>query len=186
MRLRLLLLILFIPVVAYAQSAGTVRLAGFELENPQTENGLYRQAYGGEAEYFLSTRFSAAVAMSLERTVLTRFVPGGLGVLPLTSYERLYPIDVLVRYHFADSAHFKPWIGGGPRYIRVAGHNNVREVLDAGATMALTKHLGIDLEAKRLYGQRKPDVAGTSIKVHDGDFDDGRSRRLSAGLSWTF
>lgn len=186
MRLRLLLLILFIPALAFAQSAGNLRLSGFELENPQTANGPYRQAYGGEAEYFLSTRFSAAVAMSSERTVLTRFVPGALGTLPQTSYERLHPIDALLRYHVSDGAHFKPWIGGGTRYIRVAGHNNVREVLTAGATIALTKHFGIDLEAKRLYGQRNPDVVGTSIKVHDGDFDEGRTRRLSAGLSWTF
>jgi outer membrane protein W len=186
MRLRLLLLILFIPAVTYAQSAGTVRLSGFELENPQTANGPYQQAYGGEAEYFVSKNFSAAVAMSSERTVVTRLVPGGLGVIPQADYERLHPIDVLVRYHFAGSAHFRPWIGGGTRDIRVAGHNNVREIVNAGSTIALTKHLGIDLEAKRLYGRRKPDYAGTSIKVHDGDFDEGRSRRLSAGLSWTF
>ena len=150
---------------------------------------LWQQSYGGEIEYFSSKNLSAALAVSSEPTIVTRFIIApDLGSIPATSFERVQPIDALLRYHFANGSRIQPWIGAGPRYIRVAGANNWREVLDGGLTIALTRHLGIDLEAKRLYGQRKPTFLQASqvIVARNGDFGEGSKRRLSAGLSWTF
>lgn len=182
-------ILLLLTTTAFAQSPGAVRLSGFGLENPNSYYARDQRSYGGEIEYFSSKNLSVALAVSSEPTIVTRFfdVPS-VGSLPATSFERIQPIDALLRYHFANGSRIQPWLGAGPRYIRVAGTNNWREVLDGGLTIALTRHLGIDLEAKRLYGQSKPTIleVSQSIVARNGDFVEGSKRRLAAGLSWTF
>jgi hypothetical protein len=108
----------------------------------------------------------------------------GAGLL-FTKFERIHPVDGTARFHFGSSL-VRPFLGAGTRYIRVAGHDNWRPELAGGLTFAITPHLGIDLEARALFNRRKPDVQPSGIRAHDGDFDEGSSRRLSAGLGWRF
>lgn len=184
MRRLILFILLFLATAALAQSPGAVRLSGFELQKPSNYPGPSQGAYGAEIEYFSSKNVSAVLAVSSEMTGVTRFVTlSGFGPAPSTSFDRIEPIDVLLRYHFANGSRLQPWLGAGPRLIRVAGNNNWRGVLDGGLTFALTRHFGIDVEAKRLYLQR---ATQEFTVAHDGDFGEGSSRRLSAGLSWTF
>jgi outer membrane protein W len=180
------IVLLLAATAAFAQNAGPFRLSAF-LVNPSDTplHGFYPgsdRAYGGAIEYFWESNLSWQLAVSSEKTVITTFTAAGL---PFTNFESVHPVDGTVRFHFGDSS-LKPFLGAGARYIRVAGHNNWRPELAGGLTFAITRHLGIDLEARALFNRRKPDVQPTGIRVHDGDFDEGSSRRLSAGIGWRF
>jgi outer membrane protein W len=178
---------LLAATTAFAQSAGSVRLSAFLVnpsDTPESENHYpgSTRAYGGAIEYFSRRNLSWQLAVSSEPTIATTFTSSGL---PFAKFERMLPVDGTVRFHFGDSS-LKPFLGAGARYIRVAGHNNWRPELAGGLNFAITPHLGIDLEARELFNRRKPDVQPSGIRVHDGDFDEGSSRRLSAGLGWRF
>jgi hypothetical protein len=171
-----------------AQPSGSVRLSGFWVNPSDTAQYKFRpgsdRAYGAGVEYFLKNNLSWQLAASSEQTVATLFTSAGL---PSTKFERVYPIDGTARVHFGSSS-FKPFLGAGARYIRVVGHDNWRPELAGGLTFAVTPHLGIDLEARSLFNRRKPEIVQPlgSIRARDGDFDEGRSRRLSVGLGWRF
>lgn len=171
-----------------AQNAGPVRLSAF-LVNPadtpfheafQTND----RTYGGAIEYFWKSNLSWQMAVSSEKTVITTFTAAGL---PYTNFERVHPVDGTARFHFGSSL-LRPFLGAGARYIRVAGHDNWRPELAGGLTFAITPHLGIDLEARELFNRRRLDAEQPSglIPVHDGDFEEGKSRRLTVGLGWRF
>ena len=173
---------------ASAQSAGSVRLSAF-LVNP-SDTPLHEihpgsdRTYGGAIEYFSKSNLSWQLAVSSEQTVITTFTGAGL---PFSKFESIHPVDGTARFHFG-SSFMRPFLGAGARYIRVAGHDNWRPELAGGLTFAITPHLGIDLEARALFDRRQPEIVQPlgSIRVHDGDFDEGSSRRLSVGLGWRF
>jgi outer membrane protein W len=179
--------VLFLSATAaFAQNVGAVRLSAFIVNPSDTpEPDFYPgsdRAYGGAIEYFSKRNLSWQLAVSSEPTSTTTFTSSGL---PFAKFVRMNPIDGTVRFHFGDSS-LKPFLGAGARYIHVAGRNNWRPELAGGLSFAITPHLGIDLEARELFNRRKPDVQPTGIRVHDGDFNEGSSRRLSAGLGWRF
>ena len=181
------LVLLLTATTTFAQNAGSVRLSAF-LVNPsdtpesQFDYPGHDRAYGGAIEYFSKRNLSWQLAVSSEPTIATTFTSSGL---PSAKFERMHPVDGTVRFHFGDSS-LKPFLGAGARYIRVAGHDNWRPELAGGLTFAITPHLGIDLDARALFNRRQPDVQPTGIRVHDGDFAEGSSRRLSVGLGWRF
>jgi hypothetical protein len=177
---------LLAATTAFAQSAGSVRLSAF-LVNPSDTplhdlNPGSDRAYGGAIEYFSKSNLSWQLAVSSEQTVITTFTAAGV---PFATFERIHPVDGTARFHFGSSS-VRPFLGAGTRYIRVAGHDNWRPELAGGLTFAITPHLGIDLEGRARFNRRKPDVQPSGIRVHDGDFDEGSSHRLSVGLGWRF
>jgi len=178
------LVLLLTATTTFAQNAESFRLSAF-LVNPADTPGLYPgspRAYGGAIEYFAKSNLSWQMAVSSEQTLITSFTAAGL---PFSSFERIHPVDGTARFHFGSSL-VRPFLGAGVRYIRVAGHDNWRPELAGGLTFAITPHLGIDLDARALFNRRKLDVQPTGIRVHDGDFEEGSSRRLSVGLGWRF
>jgi outer membrane protein W len=177
---------LLAATTAFAQSAGPFRLSAF-LVNPSDTplHDLHSDSdrtYGGALEYFSKSNLSWQLAVSSEKTVITTFTTPGL---PFATFESIHPVDGTARFHFGSSS-LRPFLGAGTRYIRVAGHDNWRPELAGGLNFAITPHLGIDLEARELFNRRKPDVQPLGLRVHDGDFDEGSSRRLSVGLGWRF
>ncbi|HEX3070230.1 MAG TPA: hypothetical protein VHX14_16810 [Thermoanaerobaculia bacterium] len=181
--------LLLSATTAFAQNIGAVRLSAFVVNPSDTPEAQFNypghdRAYGGAIEYFSRPNLSWQLAVSSEPTIATTFTSSGL---PFTKFERIHPVDGTARFHFGDSS-LKPFVGAGARYIRVAGHDNWRPELAGGLTFALTRHLGIDLEARALFNRRQSEIVQPlgSIRVHDGDFDEGSSRRLSAGLGWRF
>ena len=171
----------------FAQNVGAIRVSAFLVNPSDTPEAEFNypghdRAYGAAIEYFSKRNLSWQLAVSSEPTIATTFTSSGL---PFAKFERMNPVDGTVRYHFGDSS-LKPFLGAGARYIRVAGHDNWRPELAGGLTFAITPHLGIDLEARELFNRRKPDVQPLGLRAHDGDFDEGSSRRLSVGLGWRF
>ena len=171
---------------AFAQNVGAVRLSAFVVNPSDTPlHDLHSDSdrvYGGALEYFSKSNLSWQLAVSSERTVITTFPAAGL---PFATFESIHPVDGTARFHFG-STSVRPFLGAGTRYIRVAGHDNWRPELVGGLTFAITPHLGIDLEARALFNRRQPDVQPSGIRAHDGDFDEGSSRRVSVGLGWRF
>jgi hypothetical protein len=176
-------------VAASAQTAHSVRLSGFLIDSADTPQYSAHPgsdlAYGGGLEYFAVNNVSLQLAASSERTVSTSF--SRITGFPSARFERIHPIDATARFHLGQSS-WKPFLGAGARYIRVAGHDNWHPELAGGLTFEINSHFGIDLEAKQFFNQRRREPTGPlgSIPVHDGDYDQGRSRRLSAGLGWRF
>jgi outer membrane protein W len=181
--------LLLFAVSAFGQSSGSLRVNGFFVHSGDTHyagRDYGERAYGGGIEYFASKNLSLQLAVSSEFTAVTRLIstfgPADEPVrLPATSFERLHPVDAVVRYHLDSGPRWKPYLGGGARYIEVAGTHNWRPEINAGLTFALTRHLGIDADIRQLYGQDK-----ASGPVKNGAFDEGKSHRFTLGLGWAF
>lgn len=179
---------LLAAATAFAQTAGSVRLSAFLVNPSDTPSPDFYpgsdRAYGGAVEYVPKGNLSWQLAVSSEQTVITTFTGSGL---PATKFERIHPVDGTARFHFGGSL-VQPFLGAGTRYIRVAGHDNWRPELAGGMTFAITRHLGIDLEERMLFNRRKPEIVQPydQVRVHDGAFAEGSSRRLSVGLGWRF
>jgi outer membrane protein W len=178
---------LLVATTVLAQNAGSVRLSAFLVDPADTPFHeafqIDKRTYGGAIEYFWKSNLSWQMAVSSERTVTTTFTAAGL---PFTNFENIHPLDGTARFHFGNS-FVQPFLGAGARYIRVAGHDNWRPELTGGLTFAITPHLGIDVDARALFNRRRPKAESLGlVPVHDGDFEEGKSRRLSAGLGWRF
>jgi outer membrane protein W len=132
---------------------------------------------GVGAEYWFSPRVSATVNVSRHQDVaaVTVFPINGF---PTTTFSRVYeyPVDALLRYRFAGSERWKPYLGGGLRAVRVFNPPfgdrswNFAPEFNGGVTFLMTKKLGLDFDGRFV-----------PIENRYTGVDDGR---VSVGLSW--
>jgi hypothetical protein len=185
-RLLSLLLFLLATGAAFAADRGTARLDGFYLTHRDSPPSPSGRGYGASLDYWWSPRLSTILAMSSEPAVTTRLMRSASGVVPETRFVRLHPVDVAIRYHAGNWWRLQPYAGAGVRYVRSGSLNEYRPLLNAGVILALTRHLSVDADWKRLYNQHQAHVTSLGfVPVRDGDFSEGRKARFSLGLGWT-
>jgi outer membrane protein W len=168
-------LFLFVTPLFAQKAAISVFVAnpggGWTSNEGSTANG----DIGVGAEYWFTPRVSATVNVSRHADYAPVILFGG----PTTTthvYE--YPIDALLRYRFAGSERWKPYVGGGLRAVRAFDYPfggrswNFAPEFNGGVTFLITKKLGLDFDGKAVPFQTR----------YTGVDD----TRLSIGLSWHF
>ena len=177
-RFALLAVLLLIGTAAFAQNA-SISVFASQIRGGWTSNNgsSYDADYGIGAEYWFTPRVSAAVTVSRHSSVAaTTVISNGYGTTTFGHINE-YPVDAVVRYRFAGSERWKPYLGGGVRAVR--GFNAFRErswdfapAINGGVTFMITHKLGLDFDGT---------VAASQPRYTGVD-----QFRASLGLSWRF
>ncbi len=143
---------------------------------------------GAAFAHRFSDHISAELTVTTEgfRDSFTTVSPSGQQVF--TSYSKwLRPIDANVSYHFFTNSRWKPYLGGGLRYVtdtvsNIAPLNSYRSTsrsvhpeVSGGVTYQFRPKLGLRFDAKQIIGGGKNSILGG-----DAAFS------VSAGLSFGF
>jgi outer membrane protein W len=138
-------------------------------------------AYGAAFDHMFSQRVSAELSVTRQRTreSVTIFSPGGQAAFASFT-NTLYPVDATVSYHFLTDSRWKPYIGGGARYIsgttrndsifnsyRVSTHSLDPEI-SGGVTFQFRPTLGLRFDAKQTLGNGNSVVGDSSLNVSVG------------------
>lgn len=143
---------------------------------------------GAAFAHRFSDHISAELTVTTEgfRDSFTTVSPSGQQVF--TSYSKwLRPIDANVSYHFFTNSRWKPYLGGGLRYVTNTVSNiaplnsyrftsrSVHPEVSGGVTYQFRPKLGLRFDAKQTIGGGKNSILGG-----DAAFS------VSAGLSFGF
>ena len=173
-------LLLLIATAAHAQNT-SISVFATQIGGGWTRNegSTYTADYGLGVEQWFTPRVSAAVNISKHSDFAASTI-FDLNGFPTTTFYRVneYPIDALLRYRFAGSDRWKPYLGGGLRAVRgFARYGNrvwsVQPEVNGGVTFKVTPHLGLDFDGKFAPNESR----------YVGGVDQFRA---SIGLSWHF
>src|SRR4051794_24927865 len=177
--------LLFVVGSAFAQQsapANTVSVFVSDLAVSHTSSGTDLDvAYGAASDHMFSKRVSAELSVTRQRTrdSFTIFNAGGQAVF--ASYTNtLYPVDATVSYHFFTDGRWKPYIGGGARYVSGTTRNDtlfnsyrftsrsLNPEISGGVTFQFRPTLGLRLDAKQTVGNGSAVVGDSSLNVSVG------------------
>jgi outer membrane protein W len=142
-------------------------------------------AYAASFDRRFSDRFSAELSVSSQRSRRVFDLVGTTSEpLIATVTKRLHPIDLNVSYHVLTRGRWKPYVGGGLRYVddafRVAGRRilysagrTIDPEVSGGIALQFNPAFAFRLDAKQVLGSHRANVADPEFKA-------------SAGLSLSF
>jgi outer membrane protein W len=142
-------------------------------------------AFAASFERSFGDRFSAELSVSRERA--RRFVElVGTTSEPVsaTLATRIYPLDLNVSYRLLTNSRWRPYIGGGMRYVHDTFHAAGRHIsyvasqtidpeVSGGITLQFNPTFALRVDAKQVLGSHRTKVADPEFKA-------------SAGLSLSF
>ena len=146
-----------------------------------TNGTRFDAAYGASLAHMFSNRFSGELSVTSEHTraFVTTFDPSGA---PTTSTfsKRVYPIDANLSYHFLTDSRWKPYVGGGLRYLSdsVRGfgplgdyHIATRSVnpeVSGGITFQFNPKVGLRFDVKEILGGQASSLTNLDTKSSVG------------------
>jgi len=128
--------------------------------------------YGAAFAHMFTNRVSAELSVMSRRVTESASTFGPAGQPVYASFTNtLYPVDATVSYHFFTDSRWKPYLGGGVRYVsgtfrntsqlnsyRVSTHSIDPEI-SGGVLFQFRPALGLRFDAKQVIG-RSGTVAG--------------------------
>jgi outer membrane protein W len=181
---------LFVVAAASAQQpnrSNTVSVFVSDLSVAETSSSGTNvdAAYGVAFDHMFNKRFSAELSVMSRKIYESSAVITPTG--PVFSYysNTVYPVDANVSYHFFTNSRWKPYLGGGLRYVtdsrrsinpfsgRGASYRPVNPELSGGVTFFFRPTLGLRFDVKQTL---------TGNDAVPGD----SSLNASVGLSFRF
>lgn len=178
--------LLCVAATAFAQqgrrsNSVSVFITDLSLSNSNSGGSRVDAAYGASFDHMFSNRVSAELSVTSERFAgyVTTFSPSGL---PTTSTfsRRLYPIDANVSYHFLTDGRWKPYIGGGFRYLSDTVHGfgllgdyritrrSVDPEVSGGIIFQFNPTLGLRFDLKEVLGGNGSTATNPDTKASVG------------------
>jgi len=126
------------------------------------------RGYGAAFNESWTPRFSTQIAVGFEKPEVC--VGGSFLNIPCTPVKlTTHPIDLAGRYHFVNDTRWKPYLGGGLRYVRAprltsevraANRGDYSNHLDpqivGGAEFLITPSIGVTVDGKQRIGTSAP------------------------------
>jgi outer membrane protein W len=184
--------LLFVAAQAFSQQPNrsnsvSVFISDLSVFHSSTYGTRVDAGYGASFDHMFSSRFSGELSVTSQsfRSVVTTFGPSGVATRTTFS-DRSYPIDATASYHFLTDSRWKPYVGGGLRYVSSTFHSgpafgngefttrSVDPEVSGGVTFQFRPSIGLRFDAKQIIGTNSRSVAG------DPDF------KASLGLSFRF
>jgi outer membrane protein W len=169
--------LLFVTSAFAQQTTPSNTISVFVSDLAVTHTVARRTSFGAGVGAAFAHRFSDHISAELTVTTegfrdsFTTVSPSGQQVF--TSYsKRLLPIDANVSYHFFTNSRWKPYLGGGLRYVtntvsNIAPLNSYRSTLrsvdpavSGGVTYQFRPKLGLRFDAKQTIGRGKNSILG--------------------------
>ena len=171
-------LLILACVPAYAQSApqnaASVFASNPGYQSTSASGSYWEGGYGIGFEHMFTPRVSAFASIARE----TYYgAPAGPGLRRIRYATQ--PIDVAIRYHVANTGHWRPYLGIGYHYVASAGDNHLvlahprSAELNAGVVFQPWRSVGLFLDAKRLLNTSTTERYDPRTKI-------------ALGLRWQF
>jgi outer membrane protein W len=187
---RFTLCLLLIAAPAFAQQPArrntvSVFVTDLAVSGSSAAGANVDSAYGASFDRMFGDRFSAEVSVSSERSRRVFDLVGTTSEpLIATVTKRLHPIDLNVSYHVLTKSRWKPYLGGGLRYVddtfQVVGRRTVYSAgrttdpeVSGGIALQFNPTLALRFDAKQVLGSHRSNMADPEFKA-------------SAGLSFSF
>jgi outer membrane protein W len=184
--------LLFVAASAFAQQptrSNSVSLFVSDLSvfHSSTNGTRIDAGYGLAFDHMFNDRLSGELSVTSERFrgFVTTFGPSDVPTTATFS-DHVYPIDANVSYHFLTDSRWKPYFGGGLRYVSDTIHSGgsfgvheftsqrVDPEVSGGVTFQFKPALGLRFDAKQVIG------SSSSSYGADPNF------KASLGLSFRF
>ena len=138
--------------------------------------------YGAAFAHMFSNRVSGELSVTSERfqRYVSTFETTGVPTTYHFSHQ-VYPIDANVSYHFLNDSRWKPYFGGGVRYLSDTVHfqggplgsqdltsRRVDPEVSGGVTYQFRPALGLRFDAKQVIGSNRGYVADSDFKASVG------------------
>lgn len=178
--------LLFVVAPAFAQqpsrpNAVSVFVTDSEIDGSRSSGVSFGTDFGAAIERMFSERVSGELSVTSQHVTrnVTTFSTAGLPAIT-TNSERLYPIDATVSYHFFTDSRWKPYLGGGLRYVSdtVRGSGplgsdrfttrSTNPEVSGGITLQFSPRLGLRFDAKQLIGSSHSIIADPKFKTSVG------------------
>ncbi|HEX9460107.1 MAG TPA: OmpW family outer membrane protein [Thermoanaerobaculia bacterium] len=183
--------LLFVITSAFAQQTTpsntvSVFVSDLSVTHSSSSGTSFDAGYGAAFAHRFSDHISAELTVTTQRIRQSSTTVSPSGQAVFTSYTRtLLPFDANVSYHFFTNSRWKPYLGGGLRYVRdtvrdVAPYTNYRFTsrsvdpeVSGGVTYQFRPNLGLRFDAKQTIGSSNSVLGDAAFSV-------------SAGLSFRF
>jgi outer membrane protein W len=178
--------LLFVVASAFAQqpvrsNAVSVFVTDTELGSSSDRGVSFGADFGAAIEHMFSDRVSGELSVTSQRVNrnVSTFSIGGLPATT-TNSERLYPIDANASYHFFTDSRWKPYLGGGLRYVSDTVHGSgplgsdrfttrsTNPEVSGGITYQFNPLLGLRFDAKQVIGSSHSIIADPKFKASVG------------------
>jgi len=161
--------LLFVVTSAFAQQDGhsnTVSVFVSDLSIVYTSHSGtdLDGSYGVAFNHMFNRHLSGELSVTNQPIQRSIIVASASGPIFSTSREHLYPIDASVSYHFLTDSRWRPYLGGGVRYLentvsfdlptgtRRFSHRTVDPEITGGVTWQFRPNLGLRFDAKKIVG----------------------------------
>jgi len=184
--------LLFVAASAFAQQPTRSNSVSFFVSDlsvfHSSTNGTRVDAgYGLSFAHMFNDRLSGELSVTSEsfKGFVTTFDPSDKPTT-VTFSDHVYPIDANVSYHFLTDSRWKPYFGGGLRYVSDTLHSGgqfgvhafterrVDPEVSGGVTFQFKPTLGLRFDAKQVIGSSRSSYGS------DPDF------KASLGLTFRF
>jgi len=162
--------LLFVVATGFAQQPNrsntvSVFVSDLSISSSSSTGTNLDTSYGVAFGHMFNRHWFAEVSVTsqpIQRSII--YVSVGQPTTYTTSRDRLYPMDANVSYHFLSDSRWKPYVGGGLRYlddtvlldlpagVRGYSHSFVDPEITGGVTFQFRPNLGLRFDAKKIIG----------------------------------
>src|SRR3954453_16432940 len=162
-------LLLFAVAPVFAQQADhsnavSIFVSDLSLIHSSERGTKLDASYGAAFSHMFNKHLAAELSVTSQPIQRTIIVASASAPVYFTSREHLYPIDANLSYHFLNDSRWKPYVGGGVRYlentvrfdlptgVRRFSHRTVDPEITGGVKGQFRPNLGLRFDAKKSIG----------------------------------
>jgi outer membrane protein W len=161
--------LLFVVASAFAQQGSpsntvSVFVSDLSIVHSSQSGTDLDASYGAAFSHMFNRHLAAELSVTSQPIQRTVIIASTSGPIYSISREHLYPIDASVSYHFLSDSRWKPYVGGGVRYlenttrfdlptgVRHFSQRTVDPEITGGVTFQFRPNLGLRFDAKQIVG----------------------------------
>ncbi|HXH40234.1 MAG TPA: outer membrane beta-barrel protein [Thermoanaerobaculia bacterium] len=168
--------LLFVVGSAFGQQPNRSNTVSVFASDLSIGRNYFDTSYGAAFGHMFNKNWSAELSVTRQpiRQYFTTFVAGGVPTTTNSS-DQIYPIDASISYHFLTNGRWKPYVGGGLRYLNrsVPGDGPLGKYriyfrstdpeITGGVTFQFRPNLGLRLDAKKMVGSSRSVLGDSSL-----------------------
>jgi outer membrane protein W len=162
--------LLFVVATGFAQQPNrsntiSVFVSDLSVSSSSATGSNFETSYGAAFGHMFNKNWSVELSVTsqpIQRTTIILFATQP--TVYTTFRDRLYPIDANISYHFLTGSRWKPYVGGGARYldyktrldlptgVQRFSQRFVDPEITGGLTFQFRPNLGLRFDAKKIIG----------------------------------
>jgi len=165
--------LLFVVATGFAQQPNhsntvSVFVSDLAISHTSATGTNLETSYGAAFGHMFNKNWSAELSVTSQPLLRNSIIVVNQQAIYSTFRDKLYPVDANVSYHFLTGIRWKPYVGGGLRYLDFktrldlpigvptsvgrASQRFVDPEVNAGVTFQFRPNLGLRFDAKRIIG----------------------------------